>query len=554
MKLLGLFAGLGCSAAIGDLERVRTKVPRAEYKADHHHRIGKVLNGHLEKAHPNTKNCNKFTAKELQKLQAELHAHMDDTHNEIYSSVQDTRALRFESLEAYKAHWNEMNDHAATHHLVEEMQRDGHCLDVVMWWVHHLSEAKRQELSHLVIPKMPVQRWREPIPEEGVAASAVYGSSYNPSSTCLACHGGGLPWQNPDNEPPPLPRQVNHKDRQRRCDEYFADEEFDVPCNACEGIAGAYYGDLPDHGIYVDDCEILSGPEDVPKKERAPTNWPAKFAVEMRGADRWPRASASGNATCNFTTDCSPYNKEAEGQPLPPTVPVHWYASIHGLLYVDHNPGQFGGGRLRHESAYEFPSGEEGAKRALSGRYGDRNVHLTEIHVQTPEMAKAGDPGVMLNLNHKNISDYNASGGDDSLLDWRHIPSTDGDCVCVPDPSGLPYFEGAYDNATYLGRIRFTPPWQETGTGDHWARKKVVADHWVKWTFHMMVDIETKKPVMFSSPYGGCATYGNWSVPDEMWPEDYNGGWKTNPTRDRCFDVTAAESCKPYVGSSFVTV
>merc|ERR1712054_101283 len=231
----------------------------------------------------------------------------------------------------------------------------------------------------------------------------------------------------------------------------------------------------------------------------------------------------------------------------PPTVPFHWYSSIHGLLYVDHNEGQYGGGRLRHESTYEFPSGREGAERALSGRYGDRNVHLTEIHVQTPEMASRANPGVMLNLEHKNMTALNASGVDDSKLDWRRIPSTDGDCVCVPDPAGLPYFERAYDNATYLGRIRFTPPWQETGTGDHFRRKKVTADHWVKWTFHLMVDVDTNKPVMFSSPFGGCATYGNWSVPDEMWPEEYNGGWKTNPTRDRCFDVTAAESCKPYV-------
>jgi hypothetical protein len=553
MKLLGLFAGLSCTVAIGDLERVRTKVPRAGYKADDQHGIGRVLNSHLEKAHPNTKNCNEFTAKELQDLQAELHAHLNDGHNEIYSDVQDARALRFEDLEAHKAHWNEMNEHASTHPLVEEMQRDGHCLDVVMWWVHHLSEAKRQELSHLVIPKMPLQRWREPTPEEGVAAATLYSSYYNPSSTCLACHGGGMPWQNPDNEPPPYPRQVNHNDRKRRCDEYYGEAGYGE-CNACEGIAGAYYGDMPDLGIYVDDCEIISGPKDVPKEERAPTNWPRKFAVEMRGADRWPRASASGNATCNFTTDCSPYNKEAEGQPLPPTVPFHWYASIHGLLYVDHNEGQFGGGRLRHESTYEFPSGEEGAKRALTGRYGDRNVHLTEIHVQTPEMAAVGDPGVMLNLNHNNMSDYNASGGDDSKLDWRRIPSTDGDCVCVPDPAGLPYFEGAYDNATYLGRIRFTPPWQETGTGGPPTGKPVVADHWVKWTFHMMVDIETKKPVMFSSPFGGCATYGNWSVPDEMWPDSYNGGWKTNPSRDKCFDVTQTESCKPYVQPSFVTV
>jgi hypothetical protein len=348
---------------------------------------------------------------------------------------------------------------------------------------------------------------------------------------------------------------VNHKDRQRRCDEYYADYPEYGACNACEGIAGSYFGDLPDHGIYVDDCEIVSSPEDVPEDKRANRRWPKKFAVEMRGADRWPRASASGNASCNFTTDCSPYNKDAEGFPLPPTVPFHWYATIHGLLYVDHNDGQFGGGRLRHESVYEFPSGEEGAKRALSGRYGDRNVHLTEIHVQTPEMAAVADPGVMLNLEHKNMTAYNASGGDDSLLDWRRIPSTDGDCVCVPDPAGMPYFEKAYDNATYLGRIRFTPPWQNTGTGGPpIPGKTVVADHWVKWTFHLMVDIETQKPVMFSSPFGGCATYGNWSVPDEMWPDSYNLGWKTNPEKERCSDVTAAEACKPYTQSSFVTV
>merc|ERR1712139_236602 len=151
--------------------------------------------------------------------------------------------------------------------------------------------------------------------------------------------------------------------------------------------------------------------------------------------------------------------------------------------------------------------GEEGAKRALSGRHGERNVHLTEIHVQTPEMASANpvDPGVMLNLDHKNMTDYNASGGDDSKLDWRRIPSTDGTCVCVPDPAGLPYFERAYDNATYKGRVKFIPPWQQTGSYGPPSNTPVIADHYVKWTFHMFVNIETKLPVMFSSPYGGCA-------------------------------------------------
>jgi len=406
-----------------------------------------------------------------------------------------------------------------------------------MWWVHHLSEKRRANFHDILLPTMPLVEWRKPVEEEGPAAMKVYKAHYNPSSTCLACHGGGIPWQNPDNEPPPLPRQVNGKDRQRRCDEYFTEP----PCGPCDGIAGAYWGDLPDEGIYPD-CEVVSKPEAVPVEERAPTKWPRQFAVEMRGADRWPRASASGNASCNYTTDCSPYSKEAEGQPLPPSVPVHWYAQIHGVLYVDHNAGQFGGGRLRHETVYQFPSGREGAEMNLNFQNGHKNVHLTEIHVQTPEMAGKGNPGVMLNLEHDNMTQANESGVDDSKLDWRRIPSTDGTCVCVPNPAGLPYFEGAYDNATYKGRVKFVPPWQHTGSYGPPTGKAVVADHYVKWTFHMFVNIETKKPVMFSSPYGGCATYGNWSTPASLWPE-----WTENPSRDRCFDVTSNPNCAPYV-------
>jgi len=541
LALLACYAG----ASNSDLQRARTKVPRDQYRSDHSYRMGKVLNGHLTRSHGNTKACHEWSPEELQELQAKLHGLKEDTHNEIYVDSRDNRALRFGSIEEYQAHWGEMGQLAQGNPFLKEMQRDGHCLEIVMWWVHHLSQKTQADLSHVTLPTMPLVEWREPIEEEGPAAMKMYKAHYNPSSTCLACHGGGLPWQNPNVEPAPLPRQVNGKDRQRRCDEYFADP----PCGPCDGMAGAYYGDLPDEGIYPD-CEVVKSPEDVPAAERAPTQWPAAFAVEMRGADRWPRASATENKTCNFTTDCSPYSKEAEGDPLPPSVPLHWYAQIHGVLYVDHNDGQFGGGRLRHETVYQFPSGKEGAEMNLRGLNGHRNVHLTEIHVQTPEMAAKSNPGVMLNLQHDNMTKLNESGVDDSKLDWRRIPSTDGTCVCVPDPAGLPYFHGAYDNATYKGRVKFIPPWQQTGSYGPPSNTPVIADHYVKWTFHMFVNIETKLPVMFSSPYGGCATYGNWSTPDKLWPESLGGGWRANPSRDRCFDVTSNPNCKPYVAPS----
>jgi len=70
----------------------------------------------------------------------------------------------------------------------------------------------------------------------------------------------------------------------------------------------------------------------------------------------------------------------------------------------------------------------------------------------------------------------------------------------------------------------------------------------VKWTFHLFVDVETKLPVLFSSPFGGIATYGNWSQPDELWPKDFNGGWRNLPARDECFDPThQAAMCKDYI-------
>jgi len=557
MKLL-LAATAVLAAPMGDLERAATKVPRDEYRNPVPIHMAKTLNTHLTNSHSSTRPCYAWTAIELQELQKEMYEHRTDKHEEIYAAKKDTRSMRFNTIEEHQAHWDDMNTHAKSHELVDEMLRDAHCMEAVMWWTHHLTYAKKQNLTEMVIPTLPEQRWREPTEEEGKSAHTVYHAQYHPSSTCLACHGGGVPWQDPDVQPPPLPRQVNGKDRQRRCEEWYGKPEGGA-CGPCDGIAGAYWGDQPDEGIYPD-CKIVGGPTDIPEDKRASHGFPKTFSVEMRGADRWPRASASANASCNFTTDCSPQG--GDGVPIPPSIPLHWYSAIHGVLYLDHNPGLYGGGRLRHETVYQFPNGQEGAERALAGLFGDTNVHLTEIHEQTPKMGAAQEPGVMLNLEHKTMTDLNASGVDDSKLDWRRIPPPDfgaglpdDTCVCVPNPAGLPYFQHAYDNATYQGRISFVPPWQKTGQGGRPDGKAIVADHWSKWTFHLFVDIETDLPVMFSSPYGGCATYGNWTLgPDALWPESVNGGWRRNPGRDICYDVTSSDACKPYTNPGLNTL
>lgn len=571
MKVLLLFVGLANVQALNDLQRARAKVPRDEFRAPTHaNSVGKLLNRHLLKSHRHTKPCNQFSSVELQTLQTQLHSHHQASHDSIYNEMSDTRALRFSSLEQHEAHWTSMNQHASSHPRIAEMQRDGHCLETIMWWIHHLSEKSRNELSEITLPRLPVTAWREPTFEEGDAAALVYKLSYNPSSTCLSCHGGGLPWQDPEIEPPPIPRQVNGKDRIRRCDEWYGEDEG--VCNACEGMAGHYYGDLPDYTIPIE-CEIVGGPDEIPEDERTARSFPGKgkFAVEMRGSDRWPRASPGPKAECNYTTDCSSYNASLEGQPVPPTVKAHWYSGIRGLLYMDHLPNntQHGGGLLRHETVYQFPSGLEGAKANLAGQVGETNMHLTEIHVQTQEMADAADPGVMLNLVHLNWTDAPRGRTTRDAVEnfeWRRLPSPpltptpefggDAVCVCVPDPAGLPWFEGAFDNATYKGRVKFAVPWQ-AGDGEYGppTNETIVADHYAKWSFHLFVSVKTNLPVLFSSPYGGIASYGNWTDPDKLWPDDINGGWRQLPGRDNCFDPThEAETCKPYTPPAFQTV
>merc|ERR1712080_435660 len=277
-------------------------------------------------------------------------------------------------------------------------------------------------------------------------------------------------------------------------------------------------------------------------------------AVEMRGADRWPRTSPGSNKSCGYTNDCSHVGEFGDLTPPGQPSSTHWYSSVHVTLYVDEDDGHFGGGRARHECVYEGPNGKEGMARSLAGDapYGIQNVHVTAIHRQNKTEAAALDPTQILTTHHLNWDQMNASGIDDSKLDWHRKvtngPDADGLCICVSDPVGLPDFGGAFSNSTYLGRAQLVPQWQVPGQFGPPDNKSVLVDHYVKWNFHLFVGVDIQLPVMFSSPYGGMATYGNWSInengPDKMWPEEINGGWRDHPSF--CLNVLNESTCDPY--------
>ena len=62
------------------------------------------------------------------------------------------------------------------------LRRDGHCHEVVMWYVHHLSESTKQEIQQLItLPRLPTAMHPASFDH---AASKLYQRQIN----CFDCH------------------------------------------------------------------------------------------------------------------------------------------------------------------------------------------------------------------------------------------------------------------------------------------------------------------------------------------------------------------------------
>uniref|UniRef100_A0A7S3EW90 Uncharacterized protein n=1 Tax=Haptolina ericina TaxID=156174 RepID=A0A7S3EW90_9EUKA len=78
------------------------------------------------------------------------------------------------------------------------------------------------------------------------------------------------------------------------------------------------------------------------------------------------------------------------------------------------------------------------------------------------------------------------------------------------DPLDLPPEEGGL---AYLGRIRLSP------IDDGHRNRTVVADHWMKWAFHFLVDAEPQSPsyglpVRLYGALGVRQIFSNWNLSD----------------------------------------
>jgi len=186
------------TATEDDLKRASQVVPGADFKGATFKNMSLTLNKYLSVTSA-VKPCDKFTAQELQELSAMLYLARDAKLDGVYAGVQDNRRLRAD-LEDLQSTWSSLNAEIQTHpegEKLHEIQRDGHCHEAVMWYVHHLSMDVKQIFAQTGV-EIPLLSYDSHTPHcEGAAAIDATHKKvcehYQETVTCSACHSNALP-------------------------------------------------------------------------------------------------------------------------------------------------------------------------------------------------------------------------------------------------------------------------------------------------------------------------------------------------------------------------
>jgi hypothetical protein len=140
-------------AEASDLRRARTKVPRSSHRGFSFRHMAETLNGYVRE-YGNVKECSEWTTHELQRFQALMLMLRSAELSDVYAASDDTRALRG-SEDEHGQRWERLNALAKSLG-AETIQRDGHCHESVMWFVHHVPENIRNIVAQsMAVPLLP---------------------------------------------------------------------------------------------------------------------------------------------------------------------------------------------------------------------------------------------------------------------------------------------------------------------------------------------------------------------------------------------------------------
>mmetsp|Transcript_80213 Transcript_80213/g.186248 ORF Transcript_80213/g.186248 Transcript_80213/m.186248 type:complete len:503 (+) Transcript_80213:106-1614(+) len=174
-----------------DLQRARTRVPRAQYRGSDFHSMSNTLNDVLRKRTPRSRECELWSVEELQQLQLLLLMLRDPELDAIYHHSRDNRRVQRE-VTTLAREWEELNALAARDPELARIHRDGHCHEAVMWYVHHLPEDVRVALKDKV--SLPLLSYtRHSVPAAADAGARRVHQAYEEKVTCASCHSAVFP-------------------------------------------------------------------------------------------------------------------------------------------------------------------------------------------------------------------------------------------------------------------------------------------------------------------------------------------------------------------------
>ena len=251
------------------------------------------MNDYLAATDIETAPCDEFDHAALNDVARVLHAVRVPEMHQIYKANVDRRALHFDTLGYKEALWAAEADELAAGSRAYNVTRDGKCAEVIMWYVHHLSEGARAELAAagaFALPLMPADAAPEPERTE----------EYDQQIGCTSCHVAVHIPGTPDITPIPFKNSTDPQypetcpideatglptvwyNRTKRCDWDFA--PF---CSPCEGVGGMIWGS-GEHDWLPMPCEPIALPEEIPADNLTSPLWPTSFTVEEYASLTFP--------------------------------------------------------------------------------------------------------------------------------------------------------------------------------------------------------------------------------------------------------------------------
>merc|ERR1712039_331660 len=169
-----------------DLRRARQPKPSSAFRGETFTKTMMQLNDILQKDSAlRTQRCADFALDELHRMQTELFHARTHELDSIYEKASDTRKMSHHSLESLKA--EQESTAAITDQALLAKARDGACHEMVMWYIHHLSESAREEIkSELVLPLLPEKQHEAPTTPSATEANAH--DRYTAQASCAVCH------------------------------------------------------------------------------------------------------------------------------------------------------------------------------------------------------------------------------------------------------------------------------------------------------------------------------------------------------------------------------